>query len=155
MGDDVWRSIPESMPGTQNPPEKALCCLVQGIIEDTNTGIYPEPIFLLDLRIATGNREDAPWCLVGCFYLAGTKKWYSYPPQKARVLFLQQLSVAGTLHLYGALTTGWVYKCPQHILGYVLRCVNYPRILCQTGMLNWYSKNAWLAISALYTGRSH
>ena len=68
MGDDVWRSIPEFMPGTQNPPEKrSLWCLVQGIIEDTNTGMHPEPVFLLDLRLATGNREDAPWCPVDYF----------------------------------------------------------------------------------------
>ena len=58
----------ESMPGTRNSPEKgSLCCLVQGIIEDTNTGIHPEPVFLLNLRVATGNREDAPGCQVGYF----------------------------------------------------------------------------------------
>ena len=68
MGDDVWRSIPEFMPGTQNLPEKrSLWCLVQGIIEDTNTGMHPEPVFLLDLRFATGNREDAPWRPVDYF----------------------------------------------------------------------------------------
>ena len=68
LWETMFGDIPKSMPGTQNPPEKrSLCCLVQGIIEDTNTLIHPEPVFLLDLRIATGNREDAPWCPVGYF----------------------------------------------------------------------------------------
>ena len=35
----------------------------------------PEPIFIPDLRRATGNSEDGPWCPVKClkFYLARTK----------------------------------------------------------------------------------
>ena len=42
------------------------------------------------------------------------------PPQEAQ-------SVAGLLRLYGVSTRGWVYQCPQHILGFVLRCVHYPK----------------------------
>ena len=42
------------------------------------------------------------------------KKCYSYPPQKARVLFLQQLSVAGSLRLYGALTRLGIQMPPAH-----------------------------------------
>ena len=49
------------------------------------------------------------------------------PPLEAR-------SVAGLLRLYGVSTRGWVYQCPQHILGFVLRCVHNAKILCQTAV---------------------
>ena len=33
-------------------------------------------------------------------------------------------SVARLLRLYGVPTRGCVYQCPQHILGFLLRCVH-------------------------------
>ena len=47
-----------------------------GYLAKNQSLVYtPEPVFLPDLRRATGNREDAPWCPVRClkFYLDRTK----------------------------------------------------------------------------------
>ena len=47
-------------------------------LKTTDIGIHPEPVFLWDFRIPTGNREDAPWCPVDHlkFYLACTKRLF-------------------------------------------------------------------------------
>ena len=131
------------MPRTQNPPEKgSLCCLVQGIIEDTNTGIHPEPKFLLDLKNCYGQQGGCS--LVHGWSFLVLPSWhvihihhrkpepYSYNSSQSldRCIciaclreagytkwFLQQLSVTGSLHLYSVLTRGWVYKmnAPAHL----------------------------------------
>ena len=132
-----WRRCSEIIPGsvsaTRNPPEKrSLCCLVQDIIEDTDTGIHPEPVFLLNFRIATGNREDAPWSPVGYlnFHLVRTKLFITTTGSSSLIprTALSCWIVAFVWRDYERLV---IPMPPAHG---ICTQVHYPRILCQTAV---------------------
>ena len=132
MGDDVWRSIPGSMSATRNSPKKrSLCCLVQDIIEETDTGIHPEPVFLLNFIIATGNREDAPWSSVGYlkFYLARIKLFIT-TTGSASLIPRTALSCWIVAFVWRAYERLVIPMSPAH--PEICTRVHYPRILCQT-----------------------
>ena len=122
------------MSATRNSPKKrSLCCLVQDTIEDIDTGIHPEPVFLLNFIIATGNRENAPWNPVGYlkFYLARIKLFIT-TTQRASLIPRTALSrwiVAFVWRAYERL----VIPMPPAHPG-ICTWIHYPRILCQTAV---------------------